>query len=116
MEGDPFLLIEGMTIAAHAVGATEGYIYIRSEYPDAITTMRSAIEIAYAHGWLGRGILGSATCPSTSSSESAPAHTSAAKRPRCSRALRANAPSCAPSRRCRLSKDCSASRPSSTTS
>ncbi len=59
MEGDPFLLIEGMTIAAHAVGATEGYIYIRSEYPDAITTLRSAIEIAYAHGWLGRGILGS---------------------------------------------------------
>ena len=48
-----------MTIAAHAVGATEGYIYIRSEYPDAITTLRSAIEIAYAHGWLGRGILGS---------------------------------------------------------
>ena len=58
MEGDPFLLIEGMTIAAHAVGATEGYIYIRSEYPDAIQTMRSAIEIAYAHGWLGEGILG----------------------------------------------------------
>ena len=54
MEGDPFLLIEGMTIAAHAVGATEGYIYIRSEYPDATQTMRSAIEIAYAHGWLGR--------------------------------------------------------------
>jgi formate dehydrogenase iron-sulfur subunit len=58
MEGDPFLLIEGMTIAAHAVGATEGYIYIRSEYPDAIQTMRSAIEIGYAHGWLGEGILG----------------------------------------------------------
>jgi formate dehydrogenase iron-sulfur subunit len=47
-----------MTIAAHAVGATEGYIYIRSEYPDAIQTMRSAIEIGYAHGWLGEGILG----------------------------------------------------------
>ena len=59
MEGDPFLLIEGMTIAAHAVGAAEGYIYIRSEYPDATATMRSAIEIAYAHGWLGQGILGS---------------------------------------------------------
>jgi formate dehydrogenase iron-sulfur subunit len=36
MEGDPFALIEGMTIAAHAVGATEGYIYLRSEYPHAI--------------------------------------------------------------------------------
>lgn len=60
MEGDPFMLIEGMTIAAHAVGAREGYLYIRSEYPDAVATMRSAIEIAREHGWLGRGILGSA--------------------------------------------------------
>ncbi|MEV3858795.1 NADH-quinone oxidoreductase subunit NuoF [Streptomyces sp. NPDC050095] len=59
MEGDPFLLIEGMTIAAHAVGASEGYIYLRSEYPDAIATMGAAIEIARAEGWLGRGILGS---------------------------------------------------------
>ncbi|WP_206305566.1 formate dehydrogenase beta subunit [Actinacidiphila soli] len=60
MEGDPFMLIEGMTIAAHAVGASEGYIYIRSEYPDAVATMRSAIEIAREHGWLGTHILGSA--------------------------------------------------------
>lgn len=59
MEGDPFLLIEGMTIAAHAVGAREGYVYLRSEYPDAIATMRAAIEIAHAEGWLGEGILGS---------------------------------------------------------
>ncbi|EHR53324.1 NADH:ubiquinone oxidoreductase, NADH-binding (51 kD) subunit [Saccharomonospora marina XMU15] len=59
MEGDPFCLIEGMTIAAHAVGAAEGYIYIRSEYPDAVATMRRAIDIAYAHGWLGENILGS---------------------------------------------------------
>jgi hypothetical protein len=48
MEGDPFTLIEGMAIAAHAVGAAEGYIYIRSEYPDAVATMRVAIDIAYA--------------------------------------------------------------------
>ncbi|MFD7445403.1 formate dehydrogenase beta subunit [Streptomyces sp. NPDC059909] len=59
MEGDPFMLIEGMTIAAHAVGATEGYIYIRSEYPDAVATMRAAIGIAREQGWLGTGILGS---------------------------------------------------------
>jgi formate dehydrogenase iron-sulfur subunit len=59
MEGDPFTLIEGMTIAAHAVGASEGYIYIRSEYPDAIATVRAAIELARARGWLGRQILGS---------------------------------------------------------
>ncbi|MEV7346492.1 NADH-ubiquinone oxidoreductase-F iron-sulfur binding region domain-containing protein [Streptomyces sp. NPDC093544] len=60
MEGDPFMLIEGMTIAAHAVGASEGYLYIRSEYPDAVATMRAAIGIAREHGWLGKGILGSA--------------------------------------------------------
>ena len=59
MEGDPFALIEGMAIAAHAVGATEGYIYIRSEYPDAVATMQVAIDIAYARGWLGAEILGS---------------------------------------------------------
>lgn len=57
MEGDPFTLIEGMTIAAHAVGATEGYLYVRSEYPDAIATMRAAIETARLRGWLGERIL-----------------------------------------------------------
>jgi formate dehydrogenase iron-sulfur subunit len=45
MEGDPFTLIEGMTIAARAVGADEGYIYIRSEYPDAVSTMRQAVRV-----------------------------------------------------------------------
>ncbi len=59
MEGDPFTLIEGMLIAAWAVGATEGYIYIRSEYPDAIRAMGRAIVKAYAHGWLGKSVLGS---------------------------------------------------------
>lgn len=48
MEGDPYCLIEGMAIAAHAVGAGRGYIYIRSEYPFCIATMRAAIE-ASAH-------------------------------------------------------------------
>jgi len=50
MEGDPFLLIEGMAIAGYAVGAREGYLYIRSEYPDAVATMREAI--ARAQDWL----------------------------------------------------------------
>jgi formate dehydrogenase iron-sulfur subunit len=59
MEGDPFLLIEGMTIAGMAVGARHGYIYIRSEYPHAIATMRAAAARAYALGWLGADILGS---------------------------------------------------------
>ncbi len=56
MEGDPFMLIEGMTIAGIASGATKGFIYIRSEYPDAITTMKEAIVIATAANWLGSNI------------------------------------------------------------
>ncbi len=46
MEGDPFALIEGMAIAAHAVGAGQGYIYIRSEYPHAIAKLNSALDLA----------------------------------------------------------------------
>jgi formate dehydrogenase iron-sulfur subunit len=56
MEGDPFMLIEGMTIAGLAVGATKGYIYIRSEYPDAIATMKQAITLAQSANWLGAHI------------------------------------------------------------
>jgi formate dehydrogenase iron-sulfur subunit len=59
MEGDPFMLIEGMTIAALATGATQGYVYIRSEYPHAIATMREAIGKAASAGFLGSSILGS---------------------------------------------------------
>jgi formate dehydrogenase iron-sulfur subunit len=58
MEGDPFTLIEGMTIAAFAVGAQTGYIYIRSEYPEAIEAMERAIRIARDGGWLGAAIRG----------------------------------------------------------
>jgi len=58
MEGDPFLLVEGMAIAGLAVGASEGYIYVRSEYPDAIATMAAAIDIAYLNGWIGPSVLG----------------------------------------------------------
>jgi formate dehydrogenase iron-sulfur subunit len=53
IEGDPFTLVEALTIAALAVGATEGYVYLRSEYPHAIRTLRRAIDIAYAHGVIG---------------------------------------------------------------
>ncbi len=59
MEGDPFTLIEGMLIAARAVGASMGYIYLRSEYPAAAETLRTAIEIAYSRGVLGSSVLGS---------------------------------------------------------
>ncbi|MGL5810992.1 MAG: NADH-ubiquinone oxidoreductase-F iron-sulfur binding region domain-containing protein [Nocardioides sp.] len=59
VEGDPFTLIEGMIIASYAVGAGEGYVYVRSEYPHAIATLRRAIETAYTHGYLGQDIGGS---------------------------------------------------------
>jgi formate dehydrogenase iron-sulfur subunit len=59
MEGDPFVLIEGMTIAAIAVGADRGYIYLRSEYPHAFETLNQAIRAAYAGGYLGPDVLGS---------------------------------------------------------
>ena len=59
MEGEPFVLIEGMAIAGIATGATKGYLYTRSEYPDAIRVMEEAIEVARAGGILGKNILGS---------------------------------------------------------
>jgi formate dehydrogenase iron-sulfur subunit len=59
MEGDPFLLIEGMAIAARAVGATQGFIYLRSEYPVAARVMGAAIKSAYSAGVLGADVLGS---------------------------------------------------------
>ncbi|MBO1110412.1 formate dehydrogenase beta subunit [Bordetella petrii] len=59
MEGDPYVLIEGMAIAGLAVGATCGYIYVRSEYPHAIATLNEAIARARQAGWLGGDIQGS---------------------------------------------------------
>ena len=59
LEGDPFLLIEGMTIAAIASGATKGFVYIRSEYPLAVSVFTEAIALARAAGFLGPDVLGS---------------------------------------------------------
>ncbi len=59
MEGDPFVVIEGMTVAAIAVGAGKGYIYIRSEYPHAVAAMNAAIAAARRAGYLGARIGGS---------------------------------------------------------
>ena len=59
MEGDPFTLIEGMIIAGIAVGATEGLIYVRSEYPHAIDVLDQAIAIANESKVLGDSVLGS---------------------------------------------------------
>jgi len=59
MEGDPFTLIEGMVIAGLGVGADKGYVYLRSEYPDAIEVMNDAVLIAREAGVLGADIMGS---------------------------------------------------------
>jgi NADH-quinone oxidoreductase subunit F len=58
MESDPFRMIEGLTIGAYAIGSDEGIIYTRAEYPLAIETLESAIQIARDHGLLGEDILG----------------------------------------------------------
>jgi bidirectional [NiFe] hydrogenase diaphorase subunit len=59
LEGDPHAVLEGMAIAAHAVGASRGFVYVRAEYPLAIARLRSAIAAAHGHGWLGMAIAGS---------------------------------------------------------
>jgi formate dehydrogenase iron-sulfur subunit len=59
MEGDPFVLIEGMAIAGLATGATKGFVYTRSEYPHAIAAMTEAVEIARKAGVLGPSVMGS---------------------------------------------------------
>lgn len=58
MEGDPHKMIEGMMIAAYAVGAQEGYIYVRAEYPLAISRLKKAMQDAEEHGLLGDNIMG----------------------------------------------------------
>ncbi|QSR88860.1 formate dehydrogenase beta subunit [Methylacidiphilum caldifontis] len=58
MEGDPFLLIEGMMIAGFAVGANKGYIYLRSEYPLAYEILNKAIDICKQKGYLGSKLFG----------------------------------------------------------
>ncbi len=58
LEGDPHCVIEGMMIGAYAIGADEGYIYCRAEYPLAIQRLKTAIEKAEAYGLLGKNIMG----------------------------------------------------------
>ncbi|MBX5463617.1 MAG: NADH-quinone oxidoreductase subunit NuoF [Steroidobacteraceae bacterium] len=59
MEGDPLMLVEGMTIAGLAVGATQGYIYLRCEYPHAYRALKEAIAAAYQARYLGADVMGS---------------------------------------------------------
>ena len=58
LEGNPHSVVEGMTIGAHAIGATQGYVYIRNEYPLAVQNLRIALQQAREHGLLGDDILG----------------------------------------------------------
>jgi NADH-quinone oxidoreductase subunit F/NADP-reducing hydrogenase subunit HndC len=59
LEGDPHTVVEGMTIAAYAIGASEGFIYVRAEYPLAVKRIKKAIKQAEEKGFLGNNILGS---------------------------------------------------------
>jgi formate dehydrogenase iron-sulfur subunit len=59
MEGDPYCLLEGMALAGFAVGASKGYIYLRSEYPLTHRILQKAIDVARDAGWLGENIQGS---------------------------------------------------------
>jgi len=58
MEGDPFAVIESLTIAGFGTGSEKGFIYIRGEYPQATERLRHAIDTAYAHGFLGSDVMG----------------------------------------------------------
>jgi NADH:ubiquinone oxidoreductase subunit F (NADH-binding)/NADH:ubiquinone oxidoreductase subunit E/Pyruvate/2-oxoacid:ferredoxin oxidoreductase delta subunit len=60
MEADPFRVVEGLAIAAYAVGAAEGFVYVRREYPIAVRHMKEAIRLAEENGLLGKRIFGSA--------------------------------------------------------
>ncbi len=59
LEGDPHALVEAMAICGYAVGATKGYVYVRAEYPIAVTRLQKAIDDAKAYGLLGKNIFGS---------------------------------------------------------
>ncbi|MEV4146731.1 NAD(P)H-dependent oxidoreductase subunit E [Amycolatopsis sp. NPDC049691] len=58
LEGDPFALVEAMTIAAFAIGARQGYVYLRGEYPRALRLLRNALEVCRERGFLGVDVMG----------------------------------------------------------
>lgn len=62
LEGNPYAIIEGMAIAGYAIGASEGYVYIRAEYPIAVNRLRNAIQACRNEGLLGNNILGTNFC------------------------------------------------------
>ncbi len=82
MEGDPHSVLEGMVIGAFAVGAHEGYIYVRDEYPLAVVNLTIALEQARKAGLLGARTSSAPASTSTSGSRAAAAPSSAASRRR----------------------------------
>jgi NADH-quinone oxidoreductase subunit F len=115
LEFDPHMLLEGVGLTCYAIGAHTAYVYLRCEFAEGIRRVQAAIDEAYAAKLFGKDVAGSGfdvECTCTS----APAPTSAARRPRCSTASRACGPTRATSRPSRRSRACSAARRSSTTS
>ena len=113
---DPHKLIEGALIAGFAMRASAAYIYIRGEYVREAETLFAAVAEAYAAGLVGRNAPADRATTSTSSSIAAPARTSAARKPRCSKASRARRVSRASSPRSRPGRASTATRRRSTTS
>ena len=112
LEGDPHSVLEAMAIAGYAIGARQGYIYIRAEYPIAVKRLRIAIDQAREAGLLGDNIFGT----SISTCVSVRAHSYAAKKQLFSPQSKATAASLVRVPRSRLLRVFSASRRSSTTS
>jgi formate dehydrogenase iron-sulfur subunit len=110
MEGDPVRLIEGMTIAGIAVGATKGYIYIRSEYPHAVEAMTRRSSGAKARAMLGERVCGSAQAFDLEVRVGAGAYV-CGEETSLLESLEGKRGRCAPSRRCPRIRACSASRP-----
>ena len=116
IEGDPYSLIEAMTIAGYATGCEHGYVYLRGEYPQAHAHPRRGARRGAPARLPRRPTCSARASRSTSRSARAAAPTSAARRRRSSTRSRASAASRARSRRSPSSRACSASRRSSTTS
>jgi formate dehydrogenase iron-sulfur subunit len=115
MEGDPFVLLEGMAIAGLCVGATKGFVYIRSEYPDAIEVMSEAVRVARLNGLLGPSLLSSGPAFDVEIRVGAGAYV-CGEETSLLNSLEASAARCARSPRCPRSRGSSAAPPSSTTS
>ena len=83
LDYDPFAVIEGMTLAAYATGATRGFLYLRYEYPETLALFEQAIAAAYAEGSAGHAHSGQPISSSNCMSGAAPARISVAKKARC---------------------------------